>query len=271
MKISFVFYFHSSRAKILEQTLRILNKRENLSESEILLVCQDNYTEKILNYNVLSMNIYNYDKSKMCNFGVDRSSNEIVALLDSDRILPFGYFEYVFNNIKKNQFFSTWNMIKLKSYCNDEDIEAENFLYKNDFKCKINSPCEKNLFAGNTVFFKESYLSLGGMDENYKGYGYVDTDMTDKVISCADLETVWLDFKEIHLFHENDFSWNGKKIPFLIEVSTACNGLRYFKKWKKEPNKKALFNIERSRLLFKRLPKEIKKDFNYRILISKLL
>lgn len=271
MNISFVFYFHSKRVNVLEQTLRFLIKRENLSNSEIILVCQDNYKNKILNFNVYNMNFYNYDKSKMCNFGVEKSKNEVVALLDSDRILPYRYFENIFKKIKYNQFFSTWKMIKLKDYYNDLDIEKENFLYKNDFKCKNNFPCEKNLFAGNTVFFKKNYIKLGGMDENYRGYGYVDTDMTKKVMVSKDLEIVWLEDREIHLFHENDFSWNKKEFSSLVEISTACNGLKYFKKWKETPNMKSLKNIQKARNLYKNLPEEIRKDFNYRTLITKLI
>jgi hypothetical protein len=236
MKISFVIYFHSNRVKNLEQMLRFLFKRENLINSEFLLICQDQYNKKILEIKPKNLKLKYYHKTKMCNIGVDLAKNKIIALLDSDRILPPKYFEKIYKKIKPKQFVSTWKMYKLNKEYADEEIEKNEVIKSEDFKSIENNACSKNLFAGNTVFYKKDYLDAGGMDENFYGYGFADTDMTTNVMS-KNYNVIWRDEEEIHLFHSKEIHIGKEKYHFHPEIFTALNAKKYCKKWKKIPDK----------------------------------
>ena len=63
---------------------------------------------------------------------------------------------------------------------------------------------KKNLFSGNTIFYKQDYLDCGGMDESFVGYGFADNDMNLNVISKG-YKAVWLNDLEIHLNHNIEF------------------------------------------------------------------
>lgn len=228
MNVSFVIYFCSQRIENLNQTLRFLNKREDLSSSEIILICQDKYENNVLGNKVINLNLDFYYKTKMCNIGVDLAKNQKIALLDSDRILPYNYFEQTSKEISPGEFISTWKMFKLKKPYSDDQINENKIEKIKDFKSKENKSCSKNLFAGHTLFFKKDYADSGGMDESFLGYGFADTDMTKNIMSKK-YEIKWKDDEEIHLFHENIVNFKGETID--PEIMTALNSVKYFKKW----------------------------------------
>ena len=121
--ISFVFYFHSSRINNLKQTLRLLLKREK-SIKEVVLVCNDRTDEIFEGCNLHNMEMNEYNKPKMCNLGVSKASEDLVVLLDSDRILPRGYFDKLGLELRMGQFASCRRMFNIKYECSDEQIEA---------------------------------------------------------------------------------------------------------------------------------------------------
>ena len=213
MQISFIIYFHSSRIKNLEQMLRFLIKRENLKNSELVFICQDQYKKEILGIKTHNLKLKFYHKTKMCNIGVNLAKNRIIALLDSDRILPPKYFEKIYQEIKPKQFVSTWKMYKLNKEYTDQEIEKNEVTKLEDFKSVENKTCSKNLFAGNTVFYKKDYLDTGGMDENFYGYGFADTDMTANIMS-KNYNVVWRSEEEIHLYHSKEIKIGRKKCNF---------------------------------------------------------
>ena len=148
MQISFVIYFHSRRISNLRQSLRFLHERENLTKSEIILICQDSTTEKILGLRPINLKLDSYHKTRMCNIGVRLAKNEVISLLDSDRILPSNYFAKIYEKIKFGDFFSTWKMYKLQKEYSDEEIRLEKIEKKEDFKCRKNSACKTCLSSG---------------------------------------------------------------------------------------------------------------------------
>jgi hypothetical protein len=232
--ISFVIYYHSSRLDNLNQTLRFLRKRENL-DAELILVCQDQYELqedtgfKTYQYN---MNMSFYHKAKMCNFGVGKASYDVVALIDSDRILPEGYFSRCLTDIKPRDFISTEALYRLKKEYSDEEIENDENLEKyQDFRSLDNTLFRKNLFAGNTVMFKEDYFKTGGMDESYAGYGFTDTDMTQNILSKG-YKAKYLKEKELHLCHSHNIIWDNQKF-YDFKIISFTNAIKYCLKWKK--------------------------------------
>lgn len=218
---SIVIYFHSYREKNLEQTLRFLNKRESRL-GEIVLICQDSWKDAI------NLNLPFYHKAKMCNIGVDKAKNDIVVLLDSDRILPQDYFSKYSQNIKPNQFLSTNKLYRLNEDYTDEQIDKLEIKLIEDFKSKSWEPCKKNLFAGNTMFFKEDYWKAGGMDEKYVGYGFCDTDMTYNIMN-NNFEVQWNDEMELHLSHPHTVMCGEKEYDSRVFLHKNIN--RFYNKW----------------------------------------
>lgn len=210
--ISFVFYFSNKRVENLKQTLRFLNKNEDLSVSEVVLVCNDSCNEEFHinnNYKIFNLNLDTYNKPLLCNFGVNKAKFDIVALLDSDRILPYRYFEKNAMKLHKKQFVSSLILHKLLNDYTDNEIELRKYKYKEEIKSKKCEFFHKNLFSGNTLFYKKDYLDCGGMDESFIGYGFADNDMTLNVISKG-CHASWNKNVEIHLNHPVEFLYKGK-------------------------------------------------------------
>lgn len=232
---------------------------------EIILVCQDE-CENIYDIPVFNMNLNTYNQAKISNFAVQKATNSVVALLDSDRIFPENYFNTILSSIKEGQFVSTYKLYQLTRDHTDEELFEGRLQKVADFKSPKNRPLRKNLFAGSSVFYKKDWLELGGMDEIYDMYGYSDTDMTRKVME-NNYEIVWRNDVELHLFHKPSVYYKGRVIKNLPQLSTACNAIRYYRKWN-EPIPKVVRNfIEYCKIKFK----VFRKDKNFEILFKEKL
>lgn len=227
--ISFVFYAHSSRIDNLLQTLRILEQKETkFWYKEIIVVFQDNAID-LKGIKTVGLNLKTYHKPKQCNIGVKLAKYPVVALLDSDRILPSNYFFDKCREIKRGQFITCSVLHNCKNIYSDNDILRNNIEYDVENKSKTNEIRLKNLFSGNTLFYKDQYLACGGMDENYFGYGFADNDMT-RTIESHGMESVFYDLPEIHLWHEKEIIYESKKLSD-FRIISAINMLYYCKKW----------------------------------------
>lgn len=235
--ISFVIYYHSSRIENLKQTLRFLEKREPqlILCSEIILVCQDESPIITSKFNIKQLNLKTdtYKKPFMCNIGVENSKNEIIVLLDSDRILPKEYFTNNTKIVTRGMTITTELLFSLRDDYSDDQIESGNVCKIPDFRSKTNEMRHKNMFSGNTIFMKQDYLSCGGMDESFVGYGYADNDMTESMKNYGCKE-VFLSEEELHLNHPKSVCWHGKQLSSKSFASFA-NAKKYLQKWKKEP------------------------------------
>jgi len=229
--ISFVFYLHSSRSENLAQTLRILETRERV-EKEVILVCNDKLTCTPKGCRVLNMELPEYRKALMCNVGVAEAKGEIVALMDSDRVMSAGYFSSAAREVARGQFMSCRRILNLSRPHSDEEIERGDLEFEEEWRAEGCELWRRNLFSGNTVFHREDYLRSGGMDESFVGYGFADTDMTMNVISKGFLP-VWSEGPEVHLYHAKDVSWggsmHGKETRTKMAESNMC---KFLKKWR---------------------------------------
>jgi hypothetical protein len=164
----------------------------------------------------------------MNNWGAKLSSGNVLVLMDSDRVLPYGYFTDHISNIKDKEIISALNMEKLTRECSDEEIEEGEFDSFPDPKNKHNIMHFKNAFSGNTIILRKDYFSLGGMDERYVGYGYADNDFTRNAFVNG-MHFKWDETSvEIHLHHGHEISPNYRN-------ENLRNGLIYCKKWKLKP------------------------------------
>jgi hypothetical protein len=231
--ISFIFYTHSTRVENLNQSIFFLLRNEEKIDKEIIVIYQDK-GPLINNVKTFNMNLSTYHKPKMCNYGVENSKYEINCILDSDRILPKNYFFNVLNNIKKNQMITTSFMLNLLHNCSNEDIINENYKYEIEHRSQNNELRRKNLFSGNTIFFKEDYIKIGKMDEQYEGYGYADSDMNQTAI-VNNIESVYLNIPEIHLFHNKGVFYKEQLLED-FQILSAINVIKYCVKWKIKSN-----------------------------------
>lgn len=231
-ELSIIIPFSEKRIENLKQTIRFLLKDEITKKSELILVCQT-YFEKINTSGFISIEHINlesdvYCRSKMCNLGVEKSKAKKIALLDSDRVLPKEYFSHVCSTINLNQCITTKNLWQISHPVSDLDIENEKYDAFPDQRSLKNEMHKKGSFSGNTVLFKNLYVSVGGMDESFLGYGYQDIDFSRTMINNG-VEMVFLEEKEIHLYHTKNFT-EAKK-------STIENGIKYCEKWNLKPEK----------------------------------
>ena len=230
---SFVIYYHSSRMDNLEQTLRFLSKRDAaiMPVSELVLVCQDesetppNTFSKVKQIN---LGRDSYNKPLMNNIGVREAEGDIIVLLDSDRILPYGYFTQALCSVQPKQCISTVDLHKLQRPATDEEIEHQFVPLKLDHRTIVNEMHMKNMFSGNTVMKRQDYLDAGGMDESFEGYGYNDTDFTQTMTQWG-AQYIWWDKRELHLWHPP-----GLEGDDMIR-SNVMNGVRYCNKWNLKP------------------------------------
>jgi hypothetical protein len=228
--ISFVFCFHSARTSNLEQTLRLLFKRET-NIGEVILVCNDETERNFPGCKLHNMRMDTYRKTTMCNFGVAESKFETIALLDSDRVLPNNYFSSI--KIHPGQFVSCDHLANMSQEYSDEEIEGEisKLMFEVEIKSRKAEIRRKNLFSGNTMFLKSDYLNSGGMDESFVGYGFADNDMTMNIISKG-YEPVWRDEVEIHLWHEKNIFMGGQKLVFPeFKYISTRNMNKFLSKW----------------------------------------
>lgn len=238
MIASFIIGFHSARMDNLTQTLYFLDKYhlETIQECELVLICQDK-CEEIIKENWKSQQQFNMEAECMqlpivTNFGINQSQSEKIIVLESDRILPKGYFSSVIAQLKNGVQITTKNMIKFAKPFTNEEIDSKEWKTTQDFnhehRSENNEIGLRNMWSGNTAFMKSDFMNAGKMDESYKGYGWADSDMTYTMEKIG-VQSIYRDELELHLWHPSATYGDGDQKQMFID-----NGLRFCKKWEKD-------------------------------------
>lgn len=233
---------------------------DRLEQFKIALACLkevDGYNDcqKILlvdgNPNIFPENFEIYEVKRprdrfnwaaMWNAGVEYSKGDICWYLDSDRIVPKNYLDFV---VEDDAFYYTSNLfqftknfslqyIKMFREINVKDIKRfyhryKRFLfYDTRYSLPLTSP-GKNVMSGNVIFKKEAYIKSGGVDPWYEGHGaFADTDFTTQ---CYNLGFKFVNnyALELHLNHEKV---EGNSLSFKeLGILGLNNMVRYCKKW----------------------------------------
>lgn len=263
-KNSFIICFHTARFDNLLQTLRFLNSNHNnvIKESELVTVCQNSvelykdYKNKTLNEFEKLSSCFNKNKhfdleieemklAYMTNFGVSNTETDRLVLLESDRILPADYFDKVLNQLGPKKCITCKNMKKLTKPVTDEEIVNNQFEYKDEDRSEENLIGQRNMWSGNTAFWKKDFFDAEQMDEGYVGYGWADSDTTQKMNEIR-VQNIFMDDIELHLWHEPLTYGKLDQKELFIQ-----NGIRYCKKWNKDyPDwfKKEILEFNRKKL-----------------------
>lgn len=158
------------------------------------------------------------------------AKHDKVVLLDSDRILPKNYFWDRANELSRGEFVAPIRHFNVYRGYTDVELEAGEIEKFEDFRSTTNECRRKNLFSGNTMFYKEDYLAAGGFDESFVGYGFADTDMT-RTIEKAGCTPVFTEDEEVHLYHIKETYHETTLDRRQFKIHSATNALRYAAKW----------------------------------------
>lgn len=247
MYASFILAFHTARIDNLLQTLRFLEKDHAnvVKKSQLILICQDFSPEidnKFGDYKHYNLELECMQLPYVTNTGVKMSDSEVLVILESDRILPPGYFQNVIDTMQPNTMVTTEQMIRLDNPTCDKDIavglemaqhlhadptafQKPPFDYHEEHRSTTNELGHRTCFSGNITVMKTDYQRAGGMDENYKGYGWMDNDMTNTMLK-AGVQPVFRQEVELHLWHEQTSYGTVNDSNFFTR-----NGLYFCRKW----------------------------------------
>lgn len=241
MLASFVIGFHTARADNLLQTLRFLiqDHLEVVSDSYLSLVCQNDcdtlpgeqlneletLREKFHRSCILNLNLKNMHLPYVTNVGVEDAETDKIIILESDRLLPPGYFMDVINQLEEGVQITCLNMKKLTKTATDEEIRQNTFEYVDEHRDPQNRIGMRSVWSGNTAIMKSDYYRVGKMDEKYVGYGWADSDMT-ATMEKGGVKSVFRPEIELHLWHAPATYGEGDQKQLFIN-----NGLHFCKKW----------------------------------------
>lgn len=231
-ELAFVIVFHPKRLDNLHQTLFFLirNHGDIVPRSHLVLVCQNESEEfyegaSFGKYTHINTNVDQMMLPRFTNTGVDAAEAEKIVVLESDRILPPGYFQAVADQLKPGLQITTKTTLKLTEPVTHKQIIDNQFKYTEDGRSPENKIGMRNMWSGNTAFMKSDFLKCGGMDTEYIGYGWADNDMTYTMESNG-VESIFRDEIELHLWHPPFTYGKGDHSQMFI-----ANGLRFCKKW----------------------------------------
>lgn len=241
MLATFIIGFHTARMDNLLQCLRFLARdhSEVVRESQLVTVCQNSCLNlphaQSLQFSNLRKHFKqadHYDLELDCmqlpvvtNYGVDRSQSDKLIILESDRILPAGYFSLVIDQLRPKTCITTTRILKLSKPASDDEILAGHYEFKEDCRSHANELGRRNIWSGNTALCKQDYFECGRMDTAYLGYGWADSDMTNTMHEYG-VKSIFREETELHLWHPPATYGSGDQKRMFID-----NGIRFCKKW----------------------------------------
>jgi glycosyltransferase involved in cell wall biosynthesis len=213
-----------------EDNLRtIINFYNKLYKSiEIILVEEDIETKTKFNNDprikyIFAYNKYGFNRSWAFNIGAKRTKKDILICLDNDVILEKeGLEKCVSDILDYNVDFCTpyeifWNINK-----------EETDLFKNCFNFNILKNLKKrysegnvNQYGGSIICRKESFLSIGGFNEIFRGWGGEDDEFVYRIKKVEAIKFYKLyNYKLLHLFHNKTLDCTSQQPFYQNNVDT---------------------------------------------------
>jgi len=185
--------------------LFILNslKKIGIDESDIYLIEQESKNtlkkkniDKLLNVNYISYTLDDkvFQKSKLINTFVNNCNFEILWFLDADVYLNY---KYVLNNLPNNLgIVRPYKEIVLLSENETKFLLETEKLKLEERNCRVDKSFGKYSFIVN----KELFISLGGMTEEFLGWGFQDLEFISRIPDKY--KTGFTEYIAFHLHHE---------------------------------------------------------------------
>jgi hypothetical protein len=244
--VSIFIMFDSSRREQLMATLTFLEKMPEFQKAQKILLADDKPGFKPPGFELLVVPRTNgkFVWGNMWQAGVEASIYDNIFYIDSDRLLPPNFLTLALERLSEKTFIFTSRHFMMLKPDNDfvdlwnrvdqnfqtpvvEDVELTK-LVKYDIRQKYphHGP-GKNVMSGSTVFKKQTFLELGGVDRFYSGHGaFADTDFHMMAFQ-AGCQFIDLNVTELHCYHNKD-NLSRRAIEFL----SLNNFIYYLWKWK---------------------------------------
>ena len=208
--------------------------KRQTSQIDELIIADDGSSVDVVNFLKKEVNDLNstvkyiwqkdlgFRKTRALNNAVKEARGEILIFLDQDVILPFNFIEIIKKNMKKEYFLPFkiyWMNENERKNFNKEKFEySDLILRKEEIKKQILMSKIKNIkyYLGlkdrgsNIVgaafsLFKDDYIKVNGFDEEYRGWGKEDDDISWRLYK-AGLKSrhISLKYPIIHLWHYSD-------------------------------------------------------------------
>ena len=156
----------------------------------------------------------NYNRSAAFNLGARSAQGGVLLLHDNDMIVPTSYCYDILKLIEEG--YQALNTKRFVFYLSEEDTKRVQTSLES-----INSSVPlyivQNLEAGGSMAItKEAYFDIGGMDEDFVGWGGEDIEFWNR---CTTLNRwIWGYEPIIHLWHRNQPLKNKKDNPNLARL-----------------------------------------------------
>ena len=269
MDCSFIILLHSCRLDNLEQMLRFFFRREphlNDLKHEFIFGVHDKLgVQPNVNGSpckVLNMNLDKYHRTLMINRSVEAADGRIVVILDGDRVMSTGYFVDTIKGLKPNTLVAPRKHYLLPDQYTDEQIDSGRIKKIADFRNRHPYSPSKNAFSGNTIMTKDGFRLMGGMDEEFWGYGFADNDASLRASKVLDI--VFDDVsEELHLYHLESVSVKDKTYGSgLKQLMLGMNCLRFYIRWDLPPDMSLHHFVDCGKEGINTAPPEIVSEFN---------
>jgi len=214
------------REEALNNTLACLKNQS--AEHEIIVVDQSLDSSLIFDETIRHVKLpprENFNKSWCFNVGARQAKTDKLVFLDAEMIFEKNFLSEVRGFADKHDAFLCWDTI-LMMPGRDNPLP------------RILKPVILKTLGGSFFFNRETYFNkLGGMNENYEGYGCEDNDALDRCINLFDGRKIdVMQYALVHQYHDwepidNDLYKKNQEILRLVRKD-----LRGFTKQLREAN-----------------------------------
>ena len=173
-----------------------------------------------------------YCWAKMWDEAIANAIYEKILYIDCDRIFPIDSLNKIYDSIRDNVFvFPRWlysfrslatlcEVKKVRDNFDESVLIADHRIYSSPWE----SIRKKNPMSGCVGFTKNSFITSGGLDYDFQGWGYPDTDYFEKT-SRQGMIFAPLDIIELHLKHSYSESFDK------VKAMNLWNGIHFCEKW----------------------------------------
>ncbi len=203
------FKYSESRLKLLLNMLNCLTKQESNNDEDIIYETflveqrtQDieypvyNISDTIQNFNhVILYSNQAFNKSWCMNVGARKSSSEHLLFIDADSLFGVDYFRIIRQSIRSisspvNKILFCWNYI-IAMPGKDNPVSRH---IRPDMTRAMGGIwyCEKDFY----------FNTLGGMNENFFGYGGEDNDVFERATYILNRTPAYVSYPIVHQYHD---------------------------------------------------------------------